>query len=66
MIAGVVKGFGFTIDYALNGISYANLTLLSATLPDDGSTAKNDDNDGIIDASDPCNRNRVRQILQST
>lgn len=63
-----MKGFGFTVDYVLNGISYANLTLLAATLPETGS--KDDDKPGdggdSIDASDPNNRERVRQILLST
>lgn len=64
-MAGAVKGFGFSVEYALYDISYANLILMGATLPTYDSKAK-DGNHGdgdIINAEDPRNREKVRQIF---
>lgn len=69
MIAGVVKGFGFSLDYVLNELSYANLVMLGATLPSYDRRRGHEDRhargEETIDASDPRNRERVRDILNS-
>lgn len=67
MIAGAVKYFRFTIDYILYELSYVNLVMLSATIPDysggekrgktGGGAASFGINDDVtIRASDPDNR----------
>lgn len=55
-----------TIDDVLYGLSYANLVMLSATLPtyDSPKTGKNDGQE-VINASDPQNRQRVKEFFNS-
>lgn len=64
-MAGAVKGFGFSVEYALYDISYANLILMGATLPTYDSKAKDGRSGGedIIDAEDPRNKDKVRQFF---
>lgn len=58
----MVKSFNVTIDYVLYDMSYANVMLYSATLPDyDKRTDKN--GKPVIDADDPKNKEVLRKIL---
>ncbi|MEL7586663.1 MAG: hypothetical protein AAGU19_08100 [Prolixibacteraceae bacterium] len=63
MIAGVAKGYNLTPDYVLYKMSYANVIMYSAVLPsyDDEKESKEDEE--VINADDPKNRDKVRQIL---
>lgn len=67
MIAGFVKAFGVSFEYALNEISYANMILYGATLPSYGDIKKDkkkDKNgDEIIRADDPKNKELVKAII---
>ena len=62
MIAGFVKTFGVTFDYALYNISYTNLIMYSATIPsyDSGERKKQD----IVKADDPKNKDKVHSIIE--
>ncbi len=65
-MAGAVKGFGFSVEYTLYDISYANLILMGATLPTyDSGKAKDGRNGGedTINAEDPRNKDKVRQFF---
>lgn len=62
MIAGVCKAFGVTPDYALHRLSFANLTMLCATLPDSGATDKKTNKD-TINGDDPQNKHKIRKLL---
>lgn len=69
MIAGFVKAFGVTFEYALNEVSYANMVLYGATLPSygdlkDGKQKKDKDGNDIIRADDPKNKELVKAIIQ--
>lgn len=68
VIAGTIKSFRLPIDYVLYEMSYANLNLYGASLPSyhkpDGEAKQKKDKD-IINASDPRNKNRVRDFLNS-
>lgn len=66
MIAGFVKTFNVTIDYALYDISYANMLLYMSTIPDYHMKTDKDGkkkNQEHIDADDPANRDKVNKIL---
>ena len=64
IIGGVIKGFNLSLDYVLYKLSYTNLIMLGAALPsyDTDKDDKSDD-DEVIDASDPANQARVRELL---
>lgn len=61
----MVKGFGFPLEYVLYDLSYANLAMLGATLPNYGRRKETSSGEEIIDASDPRNKDRVRNFLDS-
>lgn len=68
MIAGFVKAFGVTFDYALHEVSYANMVLYGATLPSYGDLKnkkedKDKNGDEIIRADDPKNKELVKAII---
>lgn len=66
VIAGFVKCFNLPIDYVLYDISYANLNLYGAVIPsyrgkkEDGKSGQEE-----INADDPKNRDKIRQVLDS-
>lgn len=68
-MAGFVKTFGVTFDYALNGISFANVIMydrvLPAYIPKDrnGSGGETGTRDNPIRADDPKNRDMVKAII---
>lgn len=62
MIAGAVKYFRFSVEYILHDISYTNLVMLSATIPDYGSK-DGKSNDKVIKADDPANNALVMKAL---
>lgn len=66
MIAGFVKGFGVDFEYALHGISYANMVLMGATLPSYGGKKEEKDKNGndIIRADDPKNKDLVKAVIK--
>ena len=49
----MVKGFGLPVEQVLYGLSYANIILLSATLPDYKATTKEDEDTEQLDMSNP-------------
>jgi hypothetical protein len=71
VVAGVVKALGLQIDYVLYEMSYANLTLYSASLPTyskpkkDAGAGKSEEKD-IIKADDPQNRELLRKIIDQS
>ena len=67
IIGGVIKGFNLSLDYVLYELSYTNLIMLGAALPsyDTDKDEKGKDDD-VIDASDPANQARVRELLGIT
>jgi hypothetical protein len=63
-VAGIVKGFNFSLDYVLYEMSYANIIMYGSVLPSYNSRQK--DSEGradVIRADDPKNRNIVKKIL---
>lgn len=65
-MAGIVKAFNLPVEYVLYDLSYANLTLYSASLPSykspkDKKQGKHDE----IDAGDPKNKDKVRAFLET-
>lgn len=58
----MVKSYMCTFDYAIHELSYANLMLYVAVLPDYGSKGKG--NGPHVSADDPENKEIVKQILQ--
>lgn len=66
MIAGAVKYFRFTVDYVLNELSYTNLILLSAAIPDYGAKDEDEKKDDVtINASDPSNNALLERYLKN-
>ncbi len=63
MIAGTVKAFGFPLDYVLYDLSYANLIMYGAVLPTFGRDRSHRQEEEVINADDPGNRDRVRSII---
>ena len=64
VVAGAVKGFGFTVEEILYEVSFANLILMGATLPSyDSGTRGNDEK--AINADDPRNREAVRNFFEN-
>ena len=61
----MVKGFGLTIEQVLYGLSYANIVLLSATLPDYKAQTKEEDTEQL-DMSNPEHQQRIDKILGIT
>lgn len=64
----MVKAFNLPIEYVLYDLSYANLTLYSASLPSYKSPKDKDKkqcNHDEIDAGDPKNKDKVRAFLDS-
>ena len=60
VIAGVAKGYPqFTHDFILYELSYANLILYCSVLPSYDDEKENE----IINADDPRNREKVKNIL---
>ena len=62
----MVKGFGLPIEQVLYGLSYANIILLSATLPDYKATTKEDEDTEQLDMSNPEHQKRIDKILGLT
>ena len=64
-MAGTVKAFKLPIDYVLYDMSYANVVMYSACLPSFSAKRKGKSKDHVevIDADDPRNRSKVREIL---
>lgn len=63
----MVKGFGMTWQQTLYGLAYANIVLLSATLPDYKAKTKEEDNDNeILDMSNPEHQTRIDKMLGIT
>lgn len=61
----MVKGFGLPVEQVLYELSYANIVLLSATLPDYKAKTKEEDNE-ILDMSNPEHQTRIDKILGIT
>ena len=59
MIAGVVKYFRFPLEDVLYNISYTNIVMLSAAIPD----WSQDSGDTTLDASDPSNNAMIMRAL---
>ena len=55
------KAFGLTPDYVLHRISYANLTMMSATLPDYSST-ESDSKQQTINGDSPQSWDNIKNI----
>lgn len=68
-MAGFVKAFGVTFDFALYEVSYSNIMMYCATLPtyNSKSSDKDDKRSGskqkTVQADDPKNRELVRAII---
>ena len=58
----MVKGFGLPVDQVLYALSYANIVLLSATLPDYKAKTKEEDNE-ILDMSNPEDQDKIDALL---
>jgi hypothetical protein len=58
------KAFGLTPDYVLHKISYANLTLLSATLPDysDNKETADAKTPNTVNGDDPQSWGKIQNI----
>lgn len=61
----MVKGFGLPVEQVLYALSYANIVLLSATLPDYKAKTKEEDTE-ILDMSNPEHQKRIDKILGIT
>ena len=61
----MVKGFGLSVEQVLYGLSYANIILLSATLPDYKAKTKEEDTE-ILDMSNPEHQTRIDKMLGIT
>ena len=61
----MVKGFGLPVEQVLYELSYANIVLLSATLPDYKAKAKEEDTE-ILDMSNPEHQTRIDKMLSIT
>lgn len=61
----MVKGFGLPVEQVLYELSYANIVLLSATLPDYKAKTKEEDNENL-DMSNPEHQKRIDKILGIT
>ena len=66
-MAGFVKGFGVSFEFAVHEISYENLALYNATLPSyDNKKDKGElgTKERPIKADDPKNKDLVRAIIR--
>lgn len=64
MIAGAVKYFRFPFEYVLHELSYTNLVMLSATIPDYGSDRDKKGGGGpVINGDDPSNNALIMKAL---
>jgi hypothetical protein len=62
----MVKGYNLSIDYVLYEMSYANMIMYGSVLPSYGDKNKGADKDNdneVINADDPKNRDKVRSIM---
>ncbi len=62
----MVKGYNLTIDYVLYEMSYANMIMYGSVLPSYNNKDKGADNNNdneVINADDPKNRDKVRSIM---
>lgn len=59
----MIKGFNFSLDYVLYELSYTNLIMLGAALPSYDTDKDDESKEEVIDASDPANQERAREIL---
>lgn len=71
VVAGVAKALGLRIDYVLYDMSYANLNLYSASLPTYRKPDKSNNKEGmqeqdVIKADDPTNRELVRKFIEES
>jgi hypothetical protein len=57
----MIKGFNLPIDYILYELSYANLIMLSATLPNYDKEEKEEEE--VLDMSNPNDQARIDQLL---
>lgn len=57
----MIKGFNLPIDYILYELSYANLIMLSATLPSYDKEEKEEEE--VLDMSNPNDQARIDQLL---
>lgn len=65
-MAAAVKGLGMTFHEALYDISYVNLVMYSATIPDyttKDDEAKKQREQEVVRADDPANNDKVLAIL---
>lgn len=58
----MVKGFGMAMDYVLYELSYANLIMLSATLPS-YSNSDTPPEEERLDMSDPQDQKKIDALL---
>ena len=58
----MVKGFGLPVEQVLYALSYANIVLLSATLPDYKAKTKEEDNE-ILYMSNPEDQDKIDALL---
>ena len=60
----MVKGFNLPITFVLYEISYVNVLMYGAVLPNHKSRDDKKDNEqDVIDANDPKNEEKIRQFL---
>lgn len=65
MVAGIIKGFNFTMDYVLYELSYANMIMLGAVLPSYDSKRNKEKRQDVINASDPRNKDKVKAFFDN-
>lgn len=63
LIDPILERYHWTFDYVMWGISYMNLQMLLADAKDYFPNLSGEKKDEVIDATDPKNRERVRQML---
>lgn len=59
----MVKAFNLPIDYLLYELSYVNMMMYSSVLPSYDNNNDGDEQGEQIDADDPQNRDKIRQML---
>lgn len=63
MISGMMKYYRVGLDTLLYDISFSNIILLSATIPDYGKEDKGNGGGETISADDPANNERIIRAL---
>lgn len=61
----MVKSYGFSINYVLHGMSYANMIMYFSVLPTYSNLKSEEKGEKPINADDPANRDLVKQIINN-